>query len=488
MVPPRLRKEYIERQELSDQIQRNLKEPGSIVAVVGIGGMGKTQLALRYAEIHKGRYNIVLWIDATSKETILLSFHQCAKALNGLLNFPSISNSPDPETVRLVLQWLQKRGDRYGETLLIFDNVDEFSTTIVDLIPSNLHGSIIITTRNVQCLVMLPHGTHRVKVADMAPFEAQSLLLRYLGLNTIGLPKAVQKLSHRICQALHWSPLAIHLAGTQLRLESINEYTDISITEGLLNKFLKDIQLHEDDIFKAETIKGLSSYDLTLYTVLDSSLNAIDHNFPNTHSRQFLEFIASTPITTYPISLFETVAKDLKALRDGVDLGLPIEVNEWQNEFLPLVPSWVKDLFLVDNERAWDDFKFRQVLQPLLRYGLIEYSRNQELVQIFVHPLVRWKANQDSELGTNNRPHLDVVNIGNGVIKLVLEIIPPASKYQSVCGESEVLTLRVAIKIGDYSGISTDSCHNPNLADSEFGNSHSYEGLCPVNGCTGCYV
>jgi tetratricopeptide (TPR) repeat protein len=51
----------------------------------------------------------------------------------------------------------------------------------------------------------------------------------------------------------------------------------------------------------------------------------------------------------------------------------------------------------MNSESEWDDYKFRQVLLPLLRYGLVQVSWNTDFVQIFMHPLVRWKANVEGE-------------------------------------------------------------------------------------------
>ncbi|KAI0898019.1 hypothetical protein F4806DRAFT_460892 [Annulohypoxylon nitens] len=387
-VPLRSKKQYIERNELSANLERSLSTRGSIVAIVGLGGMGKTQLALRYAESHRSRYNVILWIDVTSEETLLSSFRQCAQALDIFPNYSNASeNLGNTDTVRIVLRWLQQRDDRHGETLLIYDNMDEFSMRIENFLPSRLHGSIIVTTRNVQSLAMFPEGTHRVNVADMTSPEAQMLLLRYLDLNATEVPKGTQDLSRQICEAMHWSPLAIHLAGTQISLDVVSgQYINLSVTTYLLERFLQDIHTYKDDIFKAETAKGMSSYDLTIYTVLDSSLQAIDKNFQHFHSRQLLEFIASTNTTDIPVAVFDFVAA-------GLDVG--------QDEITSKLPCWFSDLFPVGEGRKWTDFKLRQALRPLLRYGLIEYSRHQGLVQIYMHPLVRWKAIQDSKERTN---------------------------------------------------------------------------------------
>jgi KaiC/GvpD/RAD55 family RecA-like ATPase len=51
------------------------------IAVTGLGGTGKTQLALRYVEQHKQKYDTILWIDTHDEKTIKSSFARCCNAL-----------------------------------------------------------------------------------------------------------------------------------------------------------------------------------------------------------------------------------------------------------------------------------------------------------------------------------------------------------------------------------------------------------------------
>jgi isopentenyl phosphate kinase len=53
------------RQEL-DAIHRELQRDGprKTVVVHGLGGMGKTQLALAYAQRHRDEYSAVLWVNS----------------------------------------------------------------------------------------------------------------------------------------------------------------------------------------------------------------------------------------------------------------------------------------------------------------------------------------------------------------------------------------------------------------------------------------
>jgi KaiC/GvpD/RAD55 family RecA-like ATPase len=51
------------------------------VVIHGLGGTGKSQLALRFAKDYKDRYDPILWINATNPDTTQSSFERYAAAL-----------------------------------------------------------------------------------------------------------------------------------------------------------------------------------------------------------------------------------------------------------------------------------------------------------------------------------------------------------------------------------------------------------------------
>ena len=384
IIPPYLAKEYTERDELYNNLKESLRGPGNIVAAVGLGGMGKTQLALKYAVEQKGRYDSILWIDARSETAILSSFRLCAQALNlsppSASSSESITNSP---TVNSVLQWLRKRDDQNSESLLIFDNVDDLSIGVMNIIPPQLHGNIIVTSRNTQCLTLLPERSQQLDVGDLTPSEAISLFMRHLKLTTTEAPEDILDLSRQICDAMRWCALAVHLAGAQLRMNFAHSPNkNLSETKIKLEKFLRDTQSHKEEILKAETVKGLYAYKLTIYTVLDSSLEALDTMFPNLSSRRLLVLLAHIEKTDIPDSLFWYVARAIAEGQDGVAQKLP---------------KWLRDLLLIGKDGKWDDFKIQEALKPLQQYGLLKSSQSPGFTHVLMHDLVRWKAKLDGK-------------------------------------------------------------------------------------------
>ncbi len=60
------------REEVLHQLHEHLTL-ATTAALVGLGGIGKTQIAVEYAYRHKDEYCYLLWINAASRETLLAS-------------------------------------------------------------------------------------------------------------------------------------------------------------------------------------------------------------------------------------------------------------------------------------------------------------------------------------------------------------------------------------------------------------------------------
>jgi hypothetical protein len=118
----------------------------------GIGGIGKTQLAIAYAESGRGSYSSVFWLNAVSETALKDSFRSIASLIFDVEE-PGVLE--DKEIVRRVHQWLctpQNTG-----WLLIFDNYDDPSQFRIDLYyPPASHGAIVVTTRRLDLVAGTP--------------------------------------------------------------------------------------------------------------------------------------------------------------------------------------------------------------------------------------------------------------------------------------------------------------------------------------------
>jgi hypothetical protein len=126
----------------------------------GLGGMGKTQLAVEFARRHHRQFSSVFWLDGRSEDTLRRSVASCASRIpEGQIPETSRTYSGDSGAdvgvvVKDVMDWLARRDNTAW--LLIFDNVDrEYKAQGGDpnaydvqcYLSSADHGSVLVTTR-----------------------------------------------------------------------------------------------------------------------------------------------------------------------------------------------------------------------------------------------------------------------------------------------------------------------------------------------------
>jgi hypothetical protein len=108
--------------------------------LVGLAGVGKTQLAVEYAYAAKAAYEVVWWVRAQDLGVALTDMGQLA-AEPALDLGISVEFAPK-EAVRALGRWLQ-RHDRW---LLILDNLEDPSQ-LKALLPPTLGGDVLVTSR-----------------------------------------------------------------------------------------------------------------------------------------------------------------------------------------------------------------------------------------------------------------------------------------------------------------------------------------------------
>jgi tetratricopeptide (TPR) repeat protein len=106
----------------------------------GLGGVGKTQLALEYAYRYGGVYHLVWWVRAEDPATLASDYAALAEPLH----LPVHADTEQTETIAAVKRWLAHQ-ERW---LLILDNAPG-PLAVHDYLPSSPRGHIIITSRHL---------------------------------------------------------------------------------------------------------------------------------------------------------------------------------------------------------------------------------------------------------------------------------------------------------------------------------------------------
>ena len=219
--------DYIPRVPLIDQINAKLSVPGARVALVGLGGVGKSQLAIDYAyQVRESSPSTwVLWIYASSAAR----FEQSVRKTLDDLKVPGRAEQA-ANVFRLLRNWLQD--SRHGKWLLILDNVDDaqylleppgiskqetdaapkapHQERILDYLPASSHGSILLTSRTTNAALKVVERKSVISVQPMGAYHAVELLKKKLDCEHT-YEEALQ-----LTQALDSMPLAINQAAAYI--------------------------------------------------------------------------------------------------------------------------------------------------------------------------------------------------------------------------------------------------------------------------------
>lgn len=149
----------IELQQLQDWLSpKSHPDRQCIVSIVGMGGLGKTQLSLGYVRDCASAYSSIFWVNAKDETSLRQSMAQLSAVIDHESAAPAAQSAADENLkIDLVQRWLSEPGN--DQWLLIFDNYDDpylpgiRSSTGYDIrsfFPTRSQGSIIITSRSTR--------------------------------------------------------------------------------------------------------------------------------------------------------------------------------------------------------------------------------------------------------------------------------------------------------------------------------------------------
>ncbi|KAB5511470.1 hypothetical protein GE09DRAFT_1270301, partial [Coniochaeta sp. 2T2.1] len=179
--------------QLKDQLGHGLARAIGIsqrrASLYGLGGVGKTQIAVAYAYwLQQTRPEVsVFWVHASSTER----FRQAYVYIAQECQIPG-HDDPTVEVLPLVKRWLE--GKDRGRWLMVIDNADDtqvffgrraepatadtsgLEVKVGSYIPDCAHGSVLVTTRNKETGSRLANGKRPIEVGQMDEDESHQLL------------------------------------------------------------------------------------------------------------------------------------------------------------------------------------------------------------------------------------------------------------------------------------------------------------------------
>ncbi|MBB5856483.1 tetratricopeptide repeat protein [Amycolatopsis umgeniensis] len=170
-----------------------------VVAVHGLGGVGKSTLAARFAELHADWFSPVWWVTADSAPALESGLGGLAGALA-----PEAVVLPAEQRVELAVRWLAT----HEGWLLVLDNVTS-PRDVAGLLERVRTGTVVITSRQRSGW----RAVETVPLDVLTDDEAVTLLARIVWSDW---PEADMAGADRLCEELGWLPLAVEQAGAYL--------------------------------------------------------------------------------------------------------------------------------------------------------------------------------------------------------------------------------------------------------------------------------
>ncbi|BCL81321.1 helix-turn-helix domain-containing protein [Ktedonobacteria bacterium brp13] len=242
--------------------------------LTGMGGMGKTQIAIEYAYRHYSEYSAILWVDAATHETLSGSFIDIIEQLHITVEH----KDKQSVVIQAVFSWLASHRD----WLLIFDRV--YALEIVKpFIPTLYNGSLLFTTRlpNFETIAQI------LPVLSLSFEESSLLLLRratILSTSDQTVPEDVSAVIQNIVSMAGGVPLVLDQVGVYIQQMKCSLHECVQLLQNEPMMFFRKRSPHAD-------------YPYPITTVIEQTLNYLHHFNPvSSDLFTFCSFLASAAI------------------------------------------------------------------------------------------------------------------------------------------------------------------------------------------------
>lgn len=216
--------------EVHERLQ--VEESLPIVAVTGMPGVGKSELALQYAWSHLQDYpGGIIWIDAC-KDDVATQIVQFAR------RWLNLTPPDEDDSVKQLAFCWKNWPDSPHPVLLIVDDIDSYEKQLKDYLrglPKRFH--LLLTSRQ-----QLNHQLQQIPLEPLISTQAVTLFESFLPTD----PRLKEESAEltELCAWLGYLPLAIEIVAEYMVRDSLSSITEIY--EGLQNNSFDDEALSED--------------------------------------------------------------------------------------------------------------------------------------------------------------------------------------------------------------------------------------------------
>lgn len=277
--------EYLKKLEglLSDE------QPPSEIAITGLGGVGKTQIAIEFAYLMRARSSAcsIFWLTATSSESLQQGFADIAQLLQ--VYHPEQEKNDTKKAVQHALNL-----ERTGRWLIILDNVDNkdlWDSELKGFLPRSQHGCIVCTPRSRKVAVEIA-ASHVIEMSSMGEQMGMKLLSKLLIRQE--LLDAKQD-AHDLLTRLTFQPLAMTQAAAYINKNGIT-----------LSEYVSLLSEQEEDVIEllSEDFNDMGRYDSAKNPVATTWLLSFEQmRIQDRLAAEYLSFMACVDTKAIPRTL-----------------------------------------------------------------------------------------------------------------------------------------------------------------------------------------
>ncbi|KAL6908674.1 hypothetical protein GGI43DRAFT_151753 [Trichoderma evansii] len=321
LIPYLQNKEFVDRRGLVDKLNVLLQQDSECfndAALWGLGGSGKTQIALEYAYRRcKNPRCSIFWVHADTEASFIHDY----KTIAALFGLGGILDGQELELLRAVSNRIQSQ----PQWLLVLDNADDLSlfgvggiregsSSLYDFVPKGTavgtKGTVLWTSRDGQVAGSLVRSSRRaIKVSHMTSEEARKLLAMARGEdfeddndNNDNGDKDIEKL----LEELQYLPLGISQAGAYMRRAE----TTVRGYLALLFNNEERWRLLEEEQFDIHRKAGVSNSILKIWSI---SIARIEQE--NFLSAELLRVMAYFDNRNIPYEMVDTAAQHISTTK-----------------------------------------------------------------------------------------------------------------------------------------------------------------------------
>ena len=358
------------------------------VVLFGLGGSGKTEIAVHFAQRQRHCYKAVFWVNGIDEIHMNAGYRDICRVIDKVGGDSAYNFTWEAQC------WLSSQ----RSWLLIFDNVDDDIAihALRKFLNVGMEGDVLITSRNPT----ISAYWDGIEVSDMETHEAVNLLYNITGRCEPGEEVAREQL----LRDLGPLPLAVDQASSYILA------TEISLQE-------------YHSLFRKEKSRLLNQLPSTLYN--QESQETVMTTWGLSFQR-----IKSTHSQAATLMLILSTFSPTNITLEMLELD-PLSLHHWapngEFEKLPKEQRWISS----DMEAVFgDQLRLREAISALRKYSLIHYKTDGKA--IYIHPLVHYWASQ--ELSSDSREQmLKICAIGLVATNFGPEerLLPVATPYSS---------------------------------------------------------